>query len=297
MADMIDFLQTVINGALTGLVYGLVAFSFIFIYRASRIMNLAQGEVVIAGAFLIWTFSGPLALPLWLSVILALVSSAAIGVVIERTVFRPLIGQSAFAVVMASIALLILMRGLTQAIWGAENRPFPEILPLGAVEIGPFLLNQTLLIGAIATIVLVEAVHWFFLNTREGLRLAAVTEDHYVAASLGISLRRATAIAVGIGFCLAALAAVVFLSGRMLSLSAAEIGFRALPVALLGGLESVRGAPAAGIMIGVGEALASYYVDPLTNGAASPLFPYAMMIAVLLIRPQGLFGWKIIERI
>src|SRR5262245_51805090 len=119
---MIDFLQTVINGALTGLVYGLVAFSFIFIYRASRIMNLAQGEVVIIGAFLIWTFSGPLGLPLWLSVALALIGSAIVGVAIERAVFRPLIGQSAFAVVMASIALLILLRGLTQVIWGAQNR-------------------------------------------------------------------------------------------------------------------------------------------------------------------------------
>jgi branched-chain amino acid transport system permease protein len=135
------------------------------------------------------------------------------------------------------------------------------------------------------------------MNTREGLRLAAVAEDHYIAASLGVSVRRATAIAVAIGFALAATAAIVFLSGRMLSLSAAEIGFRALPVALLGGLESVRGAPVAGVLIGVGEALASYYVDPLTNGAASPLFPYVIMIAVLLIRPQGLFGWKIIERI
>jgi len=294
---MVDFLQTVIGGALTGLVYGLVAFSFTFIYRASRILNLAQGEVVIVGAFLIWTFAGPLALPLWLSVVLALIAAAAIGFVIERAVFRPLIGQSAFAVVMASIALLILLRGTTQAVWGAENRPFPELLPLGAIEVGPFLFNKTLLIGAIATLVIVELVHWFFMKTREGLRLAAVAEDHYIAASLGVSVRRATAIAVAIGFALAATAAAVFLSGRMLSLSAAEIGFRALPVALLGGLESVRGAPVAGILIGVGEALASYYVDPLTNGAASPLFPYVIMIAVLLIRPQGLFGWKIIERI
>ncbi len=294
---MIDFIQTMLNGALTGLVYGLVALSFIVVFRASRIVNLAQGELLVLGAFFIWTFVTPLGLPPHLGVVLALAAGVLAGLLLERGVFRPLIGQPAFSVVMASIALMILLRGAIQAVWGAETRSFPAILPVGAYAFGPFLANKALLIGGVGTILIVEGLYRFFMNTREGLRLAAVAEDHYTALSLGVSVRRATALAWILGVSIAALAAVVLLSGRILGLSAAEIGIRALPVALLGGLESVRGAPLAGVLIGVGEALASGYLDPLTNGVMSPVFPYLIMIVVLLIRPQGLFGWKVIERI
>ena len=294
---MIELLQTIIGGALTGLVYGLVALSFIVIYRAARIVNLAQGELIVLGGFLIWTFAATLHLPLWASVPLALIASGVCGLILERTLFRPLVGQSSFTIVMATIALLILLRGLEQAVWGAETRPYPEVLPRGVWHLGPFLLNRTLLIGAVLTLLLTEGLNWWFLRTREGLRLAAVAEDHFTALSMGISVKRATTIAWVLGSVLACLASAVLLSGRLLSLSAAEIGFVALPVALLGGLESVRGAPLAGLLIGIGEALASAYLDPVTNGASSRIFPFALMILVLLIRPQGLFGWRTIERI
>ncbi|NJO35660.1 MAG: branched-chain amino acid ABC transporter permease [Rhodospirillales bacterium] len=144
---------------------------------------------------------------------------------------------------------------------------------------------------------LAELLHWFFMHTREGLRLAAVAEDHYTALSMGISVERASRLAWVLGSGLAATAAVIFLSGRLLGLSAAEIGIVALPVALLGGLESVRGALVAGLIVGIGEALASAYLDPITNGMTAKILPFVLMIGVLLVRPQGLFGWKIIERI
>lgn len=294
---MIELLQTVISGALTGLVYGLVALSFIVIYRAARIVNLAQGELIVLGGFLIWTFATTLHLPLVVSVPLAVAASALCGLVLERSIFRPLAGQSSFTIVMATIALLILLRGLEQAVWGAETRAYPEVLPRGAWHAGPFLLNRTLLIGAAGTLLLTEGLNWWFLRTREGLRLAAVAEDHFTALSMGVSVKRATTIAWVLGSVLACLASVVLLSGRLLSVSAAEIGFVALPVALLGGLESVRGAPIAGVLVGVGEALASAYLDPVTNGAMSRVFPFALMVVVLLVRPQGLFGWRVIERI
>ena len=133
--------------------------------------------------------------------------------------------------------------------------------------------------------------------SRLGLRLAAVAEDHTTALSLGVSVRQAIAVAWVLGTVLATCAAVVLLSGSILSLEVAHIGFKALPVALLGGMESIRGAPLAGIIIGVLEALAVTYLDPMTNGAASGVLPYVAMIAVLLIRPYGLFGWRKIERL
>jgi len=171
------------------------------------------------------------------------------------------------------------------------------ILPEGALTIGPFLLNIRLLIGAVFTVALTFALHAFFTRSRLGLRLAAVAEDHTTALSLGVSVRQAIAVAWVLGTLLATVAAVVLLSGSILSLEAAHIGFKALPVALLGGMESIRGAPLAGIIIGVLEALAITYLDPMTNGAASGVLPYAAMIAVLLIRPYGLFGWRKIERL
>lgn len=299
---MIDLIQILIEGALVGLVYGLVAISFVVIYRASKIINLAQGEVLVVGAFLLWTFTEGLAgvghpLPLPVALILTLLGCVAFGWTVERTVFRPLIGQSAFTIFMAGVALLILLRGLAQLVWGAQSRSAPTILPEGAIDLGPFLVNTRLLIGAVFTLVLTQALHFFFTRTRLGLRLAAVAEDHTTAQSLGVSVRQAIAVAWIMGTVVATAAAVVLLSGSVLSFEIAVIGFKALPVALLGGMESIRGAPLAGVIIGVFEALASAYLDPLTNGAASGLLPYLVMVAVLLIRPYGLFGWRRIERL
>jgi len=297
MFALIDFAQVVLNGVLIGLVYGIIALSFVVIYRASRVVNLAQGELLVLGGFLVWSFTVGLGIPLWAGVLIALLVSVLAGMLVERTVFRPLIGQPMFSVVIASIGLMILLRGLMQVVWGAATVGFPEVIPRGSVFIGPFYFNTTLLIGAGLTLVVVALLQWYFHRTDSGLRLTAVAEDHATALSMGISVRRSGAIAWGLGMCLATLGAVILFSGGSLGLSNATIGFVALPVALLGGLESVRGAPIAGVLVGVGEALSSVYLDPFTSGAMSMVFPYLLMIAVLLIRPQGLFGWKVIERI
>lgn len=290
-----DLLQIAIEGSLTGLVYGLVALAFVVIFRASRIVNLAQGQLVLVGAYVMGTLLVDLPAPL--AIALALGASLLIGVAIERLVFRPLIGQPAFSIVMASIGLLILLQGVVQLVWGAQTRPFAAVLPEGSWKIDTLLINKRLLIGAVITIVAVEALRIFFLRTRIGLRLAAVAEDHFVALSLGVSVQASTRIAWAAGAFLSTLAAMVLLSGNVLGLQAGDIGLRALPVALLGGLESLRGAILAGVIVGVGEALAARYLDPLTGGAMSQIFPFMLMIVVLLVRPQGLFGWKVIERL
>ena len=294
---MIDAIQVVINGLLVGLVYGLVAVSFVVIYRSSRIVNLAQGEILLIGALLIWTFTLGLKLPWMIGLPAALLCCVAMALVLERALFRPLIGELPFTAFMASIALVILLRGIAQLLWGAETRAFPRLLPSGAWTIGPFIVTKRLLIGAVLTLVLVELLNWFFMHTRQGLRLAAVAEDHYTALSLGVSVRQAVAVAWIMGAVLSAVGAVVLLSDQIVSLAASGIGLRALPIALLGGMESVRGALLAGAIIGVGEALASVYVDPFTKGVSSQIFPFLIMIGVLLFRPQGLFGWKVIERL
>ena len=288
-------LQIAIEGTLTGLVYGLVALAFVVIFRASRIVNLAQGQLVLVGAYVMGTLLSRLPVPV--AIALALAISVLIGAVIERLVFRPLIGQPAFSIVMASIGLLILLQGAVQLFWGAETRPFAAVLPEGIWKLDSILVNKRLLIGALVTIAAVEALRIFFLKTRIGLRLAAVAEDHYVALSMGVSVQASTRIAWAVGAFVSTLAAMILLSGNVLGLQAGDIGLRALPVALLGGLESLRGALLAGVIVGIGEALAARYLDPLTGGAMSQVFPFMLMIVVLLVRPQGMFGWKVIERL
>ena len=290
-----DTLQILVDGTLTGLVYGLVALAFVVIYRASRIVNLAQGQLVLLGAYLTGSLMAGLPLPVALA--LALVLSVLAGAVIERLVFRPLIGQPVFSIVMASIGLLILLQGLVQLVWGAQTRPFAQIFPEGAWRIDALVINRRLVIGAGITLAAVETMRLFFMKTRVGLRLAAVAEDHFVALSLGVSVKGATRIAWALGALLSTTAAMILLSGNVLGLQASDIGLRALPVALLGGLESPRGAVVAGVIVGIGEALAARHLDPLTGGAMSQIFPFMLMIVVLLVRPQGLFGWKVIERL
>ena len=299
---MIALVQILIDGILVGLVYGLVAISFVVIYRASRIVNLAQGEVLVFGALLLWTFTFGLRaigyeVPPVVGIAVTVGACVGLGFALERFVFRPLISQPAFTIFMASIALLILLRGTAQLLWTAETRSFPALFPEGVFAVGPFLINTRLFLGGILTLLLAGGLHLYFLRSRHGLRLAAVAEDHNTALSLGISVKSAIATAWILGTLVATCAAAVLLSGRIVSPDVAQIGFKALPVALLGGLESIRGAPLAGVLIGIGEALSMAYLDPLTNGAASGVLPYAVMIAILLVRPQGLFGWKRIERL
>ena len=290
-----NILQIFVDGTLTGLVYGLVALAFVVIFRASRIVNLAQGQLVLLGAYVMGSLMTTL--PLVVSISLALCVSVLVGIVIERMVFRPLIGQPAFSIVMASIGLLILLQGLVQLVWGAQTRPFAVIFPEGALQFDTVIVNKRLLIGAGITVLAVELLRLFFFKTREGLRLAAVAEDHFIALSLGVSVQGATRVAWAAGAFLSTMAAMILLSGNVLGLQVGDIGLRALPVALLGGLESLRGAVLAGLLVGIGEALAAHYLDPLTGGAMSQIFPFILMIIVLLVRPQGLFGWKVIERL
>jgi len=292
-----EVLQVSIVGLLTGIVYSIIALAFVVIYRASKIVNLAQGQVVLICAFFVWLFLDRMGFPVWLGMPASFLAAAGLAVIVERVVFRRLIGQPVFSVVMASVGLLILLQGAAQLFFGPQHRAFPSVLPEGTFAFGPISVSKSLVIGAVITVVITELLHRFFAASRIGLRLAAVAEDHMTALSLGISVRQAALIAWILGTLLSLVAGVILLSGGVLALDVSQIGLRALPIALLGGLESVRGALIAGIIVGVGEALTSQYLDKMTVGAASLVFPYLLMILILLLRPEGLFGWKRIERL
>jgi branched-chain amino acid transport system permease protein len=199
--------------------------------------------------------------------------------------------------VMVTIGLLILIRGVVLVLFGPQVRAFPIIFPLEPIIIGDLIISRSMLYGGILTIVIGLGLSWFFNRTRAGLTMTAVAEDHQVAMSMGISVQRSIAFAWVLGAVLSTLGAMVHLSGRSISMMSSDIGLAALPVALLAGLESLAGLLLAGVLVGVIQGLASAYLDPLVGGALGSVFPFIIMLMVLLIRPTGMFGWKTIERV
>jgi len=199
--------------------------------------------------------------------------------------------------IMVTIGLLILMRGLVLVIWGPQERPFPAIFPLTPIILGEMIIPRSLAIGGLIAVLAAVALHWFFNRSRTGLAMAAVAEDHQIALAMGISVRRSIAFAWALGGVLSVITSMVYLSGKSLTFLSSEIGFAALPVALLAGLESIGGLLLAGIIVGVVQGLTAAYIDPLIGGNAAAVVPYIFMLVVLVVRPTGMFGWKRIERV
>lgn len=294
---MTTFLTMLINGALVGLLYGMVAIGFGVIYRCSRVFNLAQGEFVVLGGFLVWFTVVELALPLYAALPLAFALAALAGFTIERVFFSRLIGESVFAMVMMTIALLIFLRGAVLVTFGPQVRTFPAILPTKPFMIEGVLIIGPLLYGGMIAIVLGICLSLFFNRTRLGLSLTAVAEDHQTALDLGISVKNATAVAWVLGMLIATLGAITHLNGKSINFLASDIGFIAIPVALLAGLESIGGMLLAGALVGIAEKLTAKYVDPLVGASLGSVLPFVLMLLVLALRPTGFFGWKTIERI
>lgn len=294
---MMDFLNYAINGLLLGQLYALLSLGFVVIYRASKVFNFAQGELMLLGAYTIWTLTLSIGLPIWAALPLAFLMAALYGWLIERLFFERLIGESVFSMVMVTIGLVILLRGVVLVIWGASDRSFPAILPMAPVILGDLILPAALLIGAVITLLFTLGLSYFFNRTRLGLTLTAVAEEPTIALSLGISVKKAVIFAWMLGTSIATVGAIIFLSGRSLTVQTADVALAALPVALLAGLESITGLMLAGAVVGIVQSLVAAYVDPAIGGSASSIVPFVFMLLILLIRPTGLFGWRHIERV
>jgi branched-chain amino acid transport system permease protein len=198
---------------------------------------------------------------------------------------------------MVTVALMMVIDGLLMATVGGMAKRFPAVLPEAPIQMGPFIFASSLVWGTGIAVLVTLALWWFYRATAMGLSMSAVAEDHQVSRSLGIDVARSTMLAWVIAAILAVLAIIVYVSGRGISPATGQIGIRALPVAVFAGLESIPGALLAGVIIGIGGALANAYLDPLTQGGMSLVFPFLIMLIVLLIRPHGLFGWERIERV
>ena len=211
---MMDFLNYLANGVLLGQLYALLSLGFVVIYRASKVFNFAQGELMLLGAYSLWTLVLGLELPLYVALPLAFVMAALYGWVIERLFFERLIGESVFSMVMVTIGLVILIRGVVLVVWGAGDRSFPAILPTAPIIVGDLILPTSLVIGAVITVIFTLGLSYFFNRTRVGLTLTAVAEEPTIALSLGISVHKAVVFAWMMGTAIATIGAIIFFSPR-----------------------------------------------------------------------------------
>ena len=293
---MLFFIEVLIGGLLAGVMYSLVALGFVLIYKASGVLNFAQGSMVLFAAL---SFVSILAMgvPFWLALLLTLAIMVLLGVVIEKVVLRPLVNQPQITLFMATIGLSILIEALGQMIWGSQVHG----LDLGINDI-PFnfygvFISQFDLFAAGCAAVLVAGLSLFFHKTKIGRALRAVADDHQAAMSVGIPLKHVwTVVWAAAGF-VALVAGLLWGSRLGVQFSLTLVVLKALPVLILGGFTSIPGAIVGGLIIGATEKLAEVFIGPYFGGGIENWFPYALALVFLLIRPDGLFGEKHIERV
>jgi branched-chain amino acid transport system permease protein len=280
-----------------GLMYALIALGFVLIYKATDAINFAQGEFVMFAGFLAAGAIDIGGAPFWLGAFLAIAGMVVMGFGLERVVLRPLIGRPVIAVVMATIGLAAVLRGTATLAFGAGNRSIE--LPIGdePIDLGPVLLSPVQLVGAGVSIIFLAIFTWFFLKSRIGIAMRAVADSQQVAMAMGIDVRRYFALAWAMAGIVSALGGVVW--GAMLSVDnqLALVGLKVFPVVILGGLDSVIGAVVGGLIVGIVENFAAGYFDPYVGGGTKDFVPYVLMIAALMIRPEGIFGRRRIERV
>lgn len=294
---MITFLQLILTGVMVGSIYSLVALGFVLIYKSSGIINVAQGQMLMVGAYVAWSLMVGLHLPVPVALLLTIVIAMLIGVLIERLALRPLIGQPILAIVMMTIALAAFLDGMTSLIWGANWQTFPDFIPRTPILIGELSLSPQHIFSFVLAMALLAIFSVFFRFTRIGLAMRATAEDHQIAQSLGVSVERVFTLAWVIAAVVSALGGILLGSINGINLSLSFLGLKVLPVVLLGGLESIPGAIIAGPIIGVLENIASFYVDPLVGGGVREVAPFVVLVLVLMIKPYGLFGLRRIERV
>jgi branched-chain amino acid transport system permease protein len=306
------FLETLMGGLMTGMLYSLVALGFVLIFKASGVFNFAQGAMVLFAALAMARFSAWL--PKWLgfdSLLLANALAAVVAMaimvgvawVIERLVLSKLVNQEGVTLLMATLGIAYFLDGFGQTLFGNDiykidvGLPKDPIFVLDTVFPGGVLVNKEDLYAALIAATLVAVLSLFFQKTATGRALRAVADDHQAAQSIGIPLARIWVIVWSVAGFVALVAGIIWGSKLGVQFSLSLVALKALPVVILGGLTSVPGAVIGGLIIGVGEKLSEVYIGPSFGGGIEIWFAYVLALIFLLVRPQGLFGEKIIDRV
>ena len=290
-------LQIIVTGVATGGVYGLIALGFVLIYKATSILNLATGAFMSLGAFVCLSLLTGAGLPFWPSFLGTLLFAFLLGVIIERVILRQLIGEPIISVIMVTIGLAFILQGLTHIIWSPDYRSFPEIFPPEPLDLGFAIVPSGLLWGFIFAVIGTVLFILIFKFTRTGIAMRATANDQQAALSMGISVRWIFALSWSFGAIAAVIGGIVIGNISGISIYMGDIGLKVLAVIILGGLDSIGGAIVGGLIIGILENLAGIYLDPIFGGGVKGVAPFFILVLILMIRPYGLFGKEIIERV
>jgi branched-chain amino acid transport system permease protein len=296
---MTFFLQLVVTGFSLGMVYALIALGFVIILKCSKAFNIAQGQFVMIGGYLGYTLLVTIHLPVWAALIAAIICAIILGLLVERLALRPLIGQSVLAIIMMTIALGTVLEGFATLFWGGEYKTYHDVLPSFTLQVGQVSIPPESLIGIIVSVIVVVLLLIIFRYTKIGLGMRATAENEQVVRVSGVKVTSIYAFSWIIA-CVVGIISGILLGGVSgVTTSLADVGSKAMAVVILGGLDSIEGAILGGIILGVLENLAAGYLDPLmpSGGGLANVFPFIIMIIVLMIRPHGLLGLKRIERI
>jgi branched-chain amino acid transport system permease protein len=288
--------ESAVNGGLVGLMYSLVAIGIVLIYKSSSVPNLAQGAMTMLAAYVVLAFANNGKVPIWLAIVLAIVTMFGVGMTIERVALRRLAGRPIIMILMMTLGLEILLRAGSMTIWGGTGRPMPLGISDDPLFLGPLLINRTYAVGA-AVAIAMFGLFMLFFRTRMGVVLRAISDDYTAAWSVGISVERGVALSWAMSAVVATIAGVLWGSVQGVDQSLAQLLLKGVTVAVLGGMDSIGGALLAGILLGIVEGVAASYLDPLLGGASRDLVDAAMLILTIMLRPHGLFGRHDIERI
>lgn len=287
--------QYLISGILTGGIYGLIGVAIVIIYKATKVFNFAVGTLMTMGGMICVSLITWAGLPFWAALLASLLLSSVIGYAAEKTILSPLLGQPLITMIMATLAMDSILYGSILMVWTGYAISFPEgILPGGTLFLGPFFISRELLYSFIAGVVCFALVGILFKTTQLGLRMRATAESHEVAMAVGINITRIFSFSWMIAAMVGTMAGVLLgnRTGLQVAITSA-MAFKALPAVIFGGLDSVAGAVIGGLVVGIIEKFAGGFIDP----KVAEISPYIILLLVLMIRPEGLFGEKRIERL
>ena len=292
------FFQLLVNGIIIGTLYGVVAMSFVLIYKATKVVNFAQGEFLLIGAWMCWWVLTDLQLPFWIGFPVALAFMTLFGIILQVVVLRPMIGEPIISVIMVTIGLSIVFQALMKWMFGVSPQPFPQIFDSRSVAFLGLQIQTVYIMSMIVSVIIMGAFAWFFKASKFGLAMRATAFDQQAAQSLGISTKQVFAMAWAISAVVSAVAGVVVGVVNGVSSDLSFFGIKVFPAVILGGLDSIIGAVIGGLIIGILENLAQFVdVRFLEWGNMIEIAPFYALIIILMIKPYGLFGTKDIERV
>jgi len=297
MQEIWFFLQLLIQGLAVGSVYALVALGFVLIYKASSVINFAQGELLMVGAYVCLVLLTTFQVPFWAAFFLTMAFSVILALVIERLVLRPMIGEPAISIIMITIGLSLVLKSIIAAVWGTQIKVFPPIFPQTPVKLGEIVVSQVYIFTFLASMAFLILFALFFKFSRMGIAMRATANSNQVALSMGISVKKVFAISWCVAAVVSAVGGILIGNINGVNSTLGSVGLKVFPAVILGGLDSIPGAVIGGLIIGILENLSGGYLDHFFGGGVKEVAPFVILVVILMIKPYGLFGTEEIERV